>query len=161
MAGLLLVGRPRALLDALLALLELLLPLEPLLVHDVGLLLRELARDLRSAARLLLRLFLALDLGESLLSRGLEVAASFAKWQLGRKRSDDDGAASLTRTLERLGPSLTKIGQALGSRPDLLPPPFVRALESLQDQVPPFDDDQARALLDGIGADVAVILAAE
>ena len=83
----------------------------------------------------------------ALLSRGLEVAASFAKWQLGRKRSDDDGAASLTRTLERLGPSLTKIGQALGSRPDLLPPPFVRALESLQDQVPPFDDDQARAVI--------------
>ena len=43
----------------------------------------------------------------------------------------------------RLGPAFVKIGQALSSRPDVLPPVYISALELLQDKIPAFDDGQA------------------
>jgi ubiquinone biosynthesis protein len=46
-------------------------------------------------------------------------------------------AAQVRRTLEILGPSFVKIGQLLSLRPDLLPPDFIKELETLQDNVAP------------------------
>src|ERR1043165_2844397 len=44
----------------------------------------------------------------------------------------------LASDLENLGPTFVKLGQVLSSRPDLLPEPYIRALERLQDDVRPF-----------------------
>jgi predicted unusual protein kinase regulating ubiquinone biosynthesis (AarF/ABC1/UbiB family) len=46
-----------------------------------------------------------------------------------------------------LGPSFIKIGQSLSIRTDILSPPYVRGLKTLQDQVPPFDTSEARKLI--------------
>jgi ubiquinone biosynthesis protein len=47
-------------------------------------------------------------------------------------------AEALARDLEDLGPTFVKLGQLLSTRADLLPPPYLRALARLQDQVQPF-----------------------
>ncbi|EFJ41125.1 hypothetical protein VOLCADRAFT_107815 [Volvox carteri f. nagariensis] len=57
-------------------------------------------------------------------------------------------AESLKDVLVRLGPAFVKIGQALSSRPDVLPPPYIAALEALQDRIPPFPDSAAMAVLE-------------
>ncbi|HLL75914.1 MAG TPA: AarF/ABC1/UbiB kinase family protein [Pyrinomonadaceae bacterium] len=54
-------------------------------------------------------------------------------------------AAWLRRSLVRLGPTFIKIGQALATRADLLPLAYVKELTTLQDQVPPFPNDEAFA----------------
>ncbi|PSN17674.1 hypothetical protein C7271_16485 [filamentous cyanobacterium CCP5] len=52
-------------------------------------------------------------------------------------------AIQLRELLTRLGPAYIKIGQALSTRPDLVPPLFLEELSSLQDQLPPFANDIA------------------
>src|ERR1051326_1956832 len=47
-------------------------------------------------------------------------------------------AEELPRDLERLGPTFVKLGQLLSSRPDLLPPQYLKPLTRLQDRVRPF-----------------------
>ncbi|HZG39615.1 MAG TPA: AarF/ABC1/UbiB kinase family protein, partial [Nodosilinea sp.] len=47
-------------------------------------------------------------------------------------------AAQLRNMLTNLGPAYIKIGQALSTRPDLVPPVFLEELTTLQDQIPPF-----------------------
>eukprot|EP00198_Chlamydomonas_reinhardtii_P004341 XP_001693677.1 predicted protein [Chlamydomonas reinhardtii] len=54
-------------------------------------------------------------------------------------------AEALKDVLVRLGPAFVKIGQALSSRPDVLPPAYIGALEALQDRIPPFPDAAAMA----------------
>ncbi|MEM7083095.1 MAG: ubiquinone biosynthesis regulatory protein kinase UbiB [Pseudomonadota bacterium] len=46
--------------------------------------------------------------------------------------------------LQDLGPIFVKFGQALSTRPDLLPPDIARELAKLQDKVPPFSNELAR-----------------
>ncbi|MBE8158142.1 MAG: 2-polyprenylphenol 6-hydroxylase [Betaproteobacteria bacterium] len=53
----------------------------------------------------------------------------------------------LRRALEYLGPIFVKFGQALSTRADLLPPPFVAELSKLQDRVPPNSPQQIQAAL--------------
>lgn len=50
----------------------------------------------------------------------------------------------LCHTLERLGTTFVKLGQMLSLRRDLLPDPYVEALQRLQDRVAPFPTDLAR-----------------
>lgn len=54
----------------------------------------------------------------------------------------------MTELLTTLGPSFIKIGQSLSIRTDLLSPAYIRGLKSLQDQVPAFDTNVARAMIE-------------
>jgi len=54
----------------------------------------------------------------------------------------------LRRSLIELGPTFIKIGQALGTRADLLPLAYVKELSSLQDQVPAFPTAEAFARIE-------------
>ncbi|MEO0972259.1 MAG: ubiquinone biosynthesis regulatory protein kinase UbiB [Pseudomonadota bacterium] len=70
--------------------------------------------------------------------------------QPGRKRRRDSAPAGarLRAALEDLGPIFVKFGQTLSTRPDLLPDDIAKELARLQDRVPPFPGDQARAILE-------------
>jgi ubiquinone biosynthesis protein len=46
---------------------------------------------------------------------------------------------------EELGPTFIKLGQVLATRPDLIPMSLIEELRRLQDRVPPFPAEQARA----------------
>jgi ubiquinone biosynthesis protein len=49
--------------------------------------------------------------------------------------------------LEELGPTYTKLGQVLSTRPDLIPVEFIEELTKLQDSVPPFAFLEAEAMI--------------
>lgn len=57
-------------------------------------------------------------------------------------------AERLRLALEELGPTFIKLGQALSTRADLLPPDFIRELVKLQDHVPPFPFSEAKNVVD-------------
>ncbi|GAX83275.1 hypothetical protein CEUSTIGMA_g10701.t1 [Chlamydomonas eustigma] len=57
-------------------------------------------------------------------------------------------AKELRNVLGALGPSFVKIGQALSSRPDLLPREYLETLSSLQDRLPAFSTDIAFAVIE-------------
>lgn len=67
-------------------------------------------------------------------------------WNLLRKNKLTR-AQALRKSLEELGPIFIKLGQALSTRPDILPEEFVQELSKLQDKVPPFASEQAIAAL--------------
>ena len=50
--------------------------------------------------------------------------------------------------LEALGPTFIKFGQALSTRPDLVPPAYLAALERTQDDIAPVPADQIRAVIE-------------
>jgi len=52
-------------------------------------------------------------------------------------------AIRLRQILTQLGPAYIKIGQALSTRPDLVPPVYLEELVKLQDQLPPFSNQLA------------------
>jgi ubiquinone biosynthesis protein len=54
----------------------------------------------------------------------------------------------IRRSLEELGPIFVKFGQMLSTRRDLLPDDIAQELAKLQDRVPPFPGDQARAIVE-------------
>jgi ubiquinone biosynthesis protein len=54
----------------------------------------------------------------------------------------------LRLALEELGPTFVKFGQILSTRPDFLPPAFIKELEKLQDRVPPFSSFQAQRIIE-------------
>lgn len=67
-------------------------------------------------------------------------------WDRQRGRVDQNQrrrAIQLRQLLTQLGPAYIKIGQALSSRPDLVPPVYLDELTQLQDQIPPFSNEVA------------------
>jgi len=50
--------------------------------------------------------------------------------------------------LEALGPTFIKIGQALSTRPDMVPPAYLAALERMQDDVAPAPFEDIRAVVE-------------
>lgn len=67
-------------------------------------------------------------------------------WNWFRRKPLSHGEA-LRKTLEELGPIFIKFGQALSTRPDILPPDIAEELCKLQDNVPPFSSEEALAIV--------------
>src|SRR6185295_4300654 len=53
----------------------------------------------------------------------------------------------LTRALTRMGPAYLKLGQFLATRPDVVGVVIARDLESLQDRLPPFSQEEAETVI--------------
>lgn len=68
-----------------------------------------------------------------------------------RQRPRDDRltrAERIRMAFEELGPTYVKLGQALSTRPDLVPAEFTEELAKLQDEVPPCPFEDIRAILE-------------
>jgi ubiquinone biosynthesis protein len=92
-----------------------------------------------------------------LAARGTRIASVMARHGLkelfGRPESDGSTgkrrqAKRLRSALEELGPTFSKLGQVLSTRPDLLPPEFIEELASLQDNVPPLTEEQVVTVME-------------
>ena len=68
-------------------------------------------------------------------------------WNWLRKNPIRRGVA-LRETLEQLGPIFVKFGQALSTRPDILPADIMEELSKLRDNVPPFSGEQVIDILE-------------
>ncbi len=62
------------------------------------------------------------------------------KWDRTDEVTQRKRAIELRELLTKLGPAFIKIGQAVSTRPDLVPPIYLEELTKLQDQIPPFDN---------------------
>jgi ubiquinone biosynthesis protein len=58
-----------------------------------------------------------------------------------------DGSSRLAAALTRLGPTYVKLGQFLATRPDVVGAAIARDLESLQDKMAPFPQNEAEAAI--------------
>jgi predicted unusual protein kinase regulating ubiquinone biosynthesis (AarF/ABC1/UbiB family) len=86
------------------------------------------------------------------LQRQLDIVTKLAKFGLsiwwdrrtGRVAKNQPlRAEQLRQMLTELGPAFIKVGQALSTRPDLVPPQYLEELTKLQDQLPPFPNEVA------------------
>ena len=69
-------------------------------------------------------------------------------------------AVQLRELLTKLGPAYIKIGQALSTRPDLVPPTYLEELTRLQDQLPAFPNEIAYQFIEEeLGAPPSAIYA--
>ncbi|MFO2996594.1 ubiquinone biosynthesis regulatory protein kinase UbiB [Legionella pneumophila serogroup 1] len=68
-------------------------------------------------------------------------------WNWLRKEKLTRGEA-LRKSLEELGPIFIKFGQALSTRPDILPEDIAKELSKLQDKVPPFPSHVAMNIIE-------------
>ncbi|MFN5979509.1 MAG: ABC1 kinase family protein [Pseudanabaena sp.] len=87
----------------------------------------------------------------------------FLRLRLNSKASADKLrklAIESRQLLTQLGPAFIKIGQALSTRPDIVPPIFMDELAELQDQLPAFDNDIAfQFIRESLGADPSEVYA--
>jgi ubiquinone biosynthesis protein len=87
------------------------------------------------------------------------LALSLAPWRL-QTAPDLPRGVRLRKALEELGPVFIKFGQMLSTRRDLLPTDIADELEKLQDNVPPFPQQQSIAIIEkGLGKPVAELFA--
>jgi predicted unusual protein kinase regulating ubiquinone biosynthesis (AarF/ABC1/UbiB family) len=78
----------------------------------------------------------------------------------GGDRAQKGQAIHLRKMLTTLGPAFIKIGQALSTRPDLVPPTYLEELTKLQDQLPPFPNEIAfQFIREELGADPSEVYA--
>ncbi len=68
--------------------------------------------------------------------------------QLKKKSKAKFRAKQLTNLLVELGPAFVKAGQALSTRPDIIPVVLLEELSELQDQLPGFDGNKAMELIE-------------
>ncbi|MBW4651910.1 MAG: AarF/ABC1/UbiB kinase family protein [Kaiparowitsia implicata GSE-PSE-MK54-09C] len=89
--------------------------------------------------------------------RAINIGFSFIWFALGLKSDGWFGRGELSRLkrarqlrtlLTRLGPTFIKVGQALSTRPDLIRKDFLDELVKLQDQLPPFPNAIAFAIVE-------------
>ncbi|MBL6931912.1 MAG: 2-polyprenylphenol 6-hydroxylase [Rhodospirillales bacterium] len=64
------------------------------------------------------------------------------------RRGEGRPGQRLALALQEAGPSFIKLGQALSTRSDLLGEEFSSDLAQLQDKIPPFPGDEARAIIE-------------
>ncbi|KAG7674837.1 hypothetical protein Ndes2526B_g07677 [Nannochloris sp. 'desiccata'] len=93
------------------------------------------------------------------ISLGRFLTAIIADYASGQLYNNAESRSKQFRdVLSDLGPSFIKVGQALSSRPDLLPKPYLEALSTLQDQLPSFPTPVAMALIEEeLGAPIDTI----
>lgn len=75
------------------------------------------------------------------------LVARLMPWRWGRRSTAPRGQR-IREALEELGPIFVKFGQMLSSRPDLLPEDIADELGRLQDRVPPFPGEVAKAVIE-------------
>lgn len=61
----------------------------------------------------------------------------------GRVKNERKRAVQMREIITQLGPAFIKVGQAISTRPDLVPPLYLEELAKLQDQLPPFPNKLA------------------
>jgi ubiquinone biosynthesis protein len=93
------------------------------------------------------------DAGGELLDRALKIGRIVGKYGLaeraeGHTLSTAERARRLREALEQLGPTFSKLGQILSTRPGLLPHEFVEELAHLQDKVPPLTQAEVVAVME-------------
>jgi predicted unusual protein kinase regulating ubiquinone biosynthesis (AarF/ABC1/UbiB family) len=89
-------------------------------------------------------------LWQTLLPIGLLLLAVLTDKLSGRLKDEQvarERAKEATNLLAELGPAFIKAGQALSTRPDIVPPVLLEELSRLQDQLPAFPSDLARACI--------------
>ncbi len=79
---------------------------------------------------------------------GLVPAVTFLAGMAPRKRGLGRPGQRLANALQALGPSFIKFGQALSTRPDLIGEEIAAELSELQDHLPPFSAQEARAIIE-------------
>jgi ubiquinone biosynthesis protein len=113
-----------------------------------------LGRRYQRAARLrqILTVFVRYGFGE-LVSR-LEIdrvfhvsRRLFSRKEPGRTVAELNAGQRLTRAFEELGPTFIKLGQVLSTRPDIMPPEYLAALSTLQDNVPGFTYEEVAEVI--------------
>jgi ubiquinone biosynthesis protein len=86
-------------------------------------------------------------------------ALALSPWRLQRAPAIPRGVR-LRKALEELGPVFIKFGQMLSTRRDLLPTDIADELAKLQDDVPPFPEQQSIAIIEkGLGKPIAELFA--
>ncbi|HEY0729174.1 MAG TPA: AarF/UbiB family protein, partial [Pyrinomonadaceae bacterium] len=110
---------------------------------------RDAARERGRMARLKAWIWAQLYAACDLFIRGLRYVIFRGAEGSARKQARlEKQAVWLRQSLIDLGPTFIKIGQALGTRADLLPLEYVKELATLQDQVPAFPTDEAFARIE-------------
>ncbi|HJT67403.1 MAG TPA: AarF/ABC1/UbiB kinase family protein [Pyrinomonadaceae bacterium] len=110
---------------------------------------RDLARERGRSARLEAWVWAQLYVLFDLFMRGLRYVIFRGAEGSARKEARlTKQAGWLRKSLIDLGPTFIKIGQALGTRADLLPLAYVKELATLQDQVPAFPTAEAFARIE-------------
>ncbi|MBX3712860.1 MAG: AarF/ABC1/UbiB kinase family protein [Lysobacter sp.] len=99
------------------------------------------ARSMRIAA------FLARYRNAGIFS-GLDTTPGAASPELEATADADGTPEQFVHDLEAMGPAFVKIGQALSTRPDMVPPDFMAALERMQSDVAPIPFEQIRAQIE-------------
>jgi hypothetical protein len=85
------------------------------------------------------------------LIRNVQIAGPLGLWAVGvlsdfvvsKQSNRRQRAIQLRNAISNLGPAIIKAGQALASRPDLLPSEYLEELQKLQDDVPRFSNKLA------------------
>jgi len=76
------------------------------------------------------------------------VVVTLSRLLAGRQEKNGRPGQRLARALNEAGPSFIKLGQALATRSDLLGEELSTDLSDLQDKLPPFPTDEARAIVE-------------
>ncbi len=118
---------------------------------------RRVAARLLTIHRVLVRYGLDDFVRATHLYRPMRFVFWLSPWTWFRRRQGSRGER-LRRALEDLGPIFVKFGQVVSTRRDLLPPDIADELAKLQDRVPPFAGDAARARIEeSLGQPVAAL----
>lgn len=82
------------------------------------------------------------------LFRPIKFLGLLLPWNWFKRKSKKCQGERIRLALEELGPSFVKFGQLLSTRRDLFSGQIANELAKLQDRVPPFPGDQARAIVE-------------